>query len=162
MTGRAPAIHNPACPGPASRGQEPRERDSPTAPTAGPELLGLLGVGPITAALLPVSRSHPAGPAEAAFDSCAGVSPIPASSGPANHHRIKLQRRPQLNRVRHTITLTRRHLDPATKTYVARRAAERQDLTRCATLPQASHRGQPFKILERPGRSAGTEPQGAS
>ncbi|MEF9915393.1 transposase [Streptomyces sp. P5-A9] len=54
-----------------------------------PELLGLLGVGPITAAQALVSWSHQGRfRSEAAFASFAGVSPIPASSGLTNRHRL--------------------------------------------------------------------------
>ncbi|WP_406209460.1 MULTISPECIES: transposase [unclassified Streptomyces] len=54
-----------------------------------PELLDLLGVGPITATQILVSWSHPGRfRSEAAFASFAGVSPIPASSGLTNRHRL--------------------------------------------------------------------------
>ncbi|MGW6215802.1 transposase [Streptomyces sp. NPDC055109] len=54
-----------------------------------PELLGLLRVGPITAAQILVNRSHQGRfRSEAAFASFAGVSPIPASSGLTNRHRL--------------------------------------------------------------------------
>ncbi|MEU1626457.1 transposase [Streptomyces sp. NPDC020096] len=82
-----------------------------------PELLKLLGVGPITAARILVSWSHPGRfRSEAAFASFAGVAPIPAASGLTNKHR--------LNRAMHTSTLIGMRLDPATKTYVARRIGE--------------------------------------
>ncbi|WP_230992431.1 IS110 family transposase [Streptomyces endocoffeicus] len=63
---------------------------------------------------------------EAVFASFAGVVPIPASSGLTNKHRLNRGGDRQLNRVMHTITLIRMRLDPATKTYVARRIAEGQ------------------------------------
>ncbi|MEV7004649.1 transposase [Streptomyces sp. NPDC093982] len=51
-----------------------------------PELLELLGVGPITAEQTLVSWSHPGRfRSEAAFASFAGVAPIPASSGLTNN-----------------------------------------------------------------------------
>ncbi|MFE6904656.1 transposase [Streptomyces sp. NPDC057717] len=54
-----------------------------------PELLDLLGVGPITATQILVSWSHSGRfRSEAAFASFAGVSPIPASSGLTNRHRL--------------------------------------------------------------------------
>jgi transposase len=119
-----------------------------------PELLDLLGVGPITAAQVLVSWSHPGRfRSEAAFASFAGVSPIPASSGLTNRHRINRSGDRQLNRALHTITLIRMRLDPATKTYVARRIAEgktSRDAQRC--LKRAICR-QLFKILERSDRS---------
>lgn len=122
-----------------------------------PELLELQGVGPITAAQVLVSWSHPGRfRSEAAFASFAGVSPIPASSGLTNRHRINRSGDRQLNRALHTITLIRMRLDPATKTYVARRISEgktSRDAQRC--LKRAICR-QLFKILERSGRTPTT------
>jgi transposase len=122
-----------------------------------PELLDVLGVGPITAAQVLVSWSHPGRfRSEAAFASFAGVSPIPASSGLTNRHRINRSGDRQLNRALRSITLIRMRLDPATKTYVARRIAEgrtSRDAQRC--LKRAISR-QLFKILERSDRSSGT------
>ncbi|MFF1737941.1 transposase [Streptomyces sp. NPDC058247] len=125
-----------------------------------PELLDLLGVGPITAAQILVSRSHQgrfrseaAFAAFAAFASFAGVSPIPASSGLTNQHRLNRSGDRQLSRALHTITLIRMRLDPSTKTYVARKIAEGKtfrDAQRC--LKRVVCR-QIFKILERPAGS---------
>ncbi|MGA5135540.1 IS110 family transposase [Streptomyces olivoreticuli] len=115
-----------------------------------PELLELLGIGPITAAQILVSWSH-AGRfrSEAAFASFAGVAPIPASSGLTNKHRLNRGGDRQLNRAMHTITLIRMRLDSATKSYVARRISEGKsprDAQRC--LKRSICR-QIFKILER-------------
>jgi hypothetical protein len=86
-----------------------------------PELLKLLGVGPITATQILVSWSHSGRfRSEAAFASFAGVSPIPASSGLTNRHRLNRSGDRQLNRALHTISLIRMRLDPTTKAYVAR------------------------------------------
>ncbi|WP_241028285.1 transposase [Streptomyces verrucosisporus] len=75
-----------------------------------PELLGLLGVGPTTAAQILVRWSHQGRfHSEAAF---AGVSPIPASSEPTNRHRLNRSGDRQLNRAMHTITMVRMRLDP--------------------------------------------------
>ncbi|MFE7935586.1 IS110 family transposase [Streptomyces sp. NPDC057456] len=117
-----------------------------------PELLGLQGVGPITAAQVLVSWSHP-GRFRSEAASFAGVSPIPASSGLKNRYRINRSGDRQLNRALHTITLIRMRLDPATKTYVARRIGEgktSRDAQRC--LKRAVCR-QLFKILERSDRT---------
>ncbi len=114
-----------------------------------PKLLGLLGVGPITAAQVLVSWSHQGRfRSETAFASFAGVSSIPASSGLTNRHRLNRSGDRQLNRAMHTITLIRMRLDPATKSYVARRISEgktSRDAQRC--LKRAISR-QLFKILE--------------
>lgn len=119
-----------------------------------PELLGLLGVGPIIAAQILVSWSHQGRfRSEAAFASFAGVSPIPASSGLTNRHRLNRSGDRQLNRAMHTITLIRMRLDPTTKAYVARRITEgktSRDAQRC--LKRTICR-QIFKILERTHRT---------
>jgi transposase len=119
-----------------------------------PALLGLLGVGPITAAQVLVSWSHQGRfHSEAAFASFAGVSPIPASSGLTSRHRLNRSGDRQLNRAMHTITLIRMRLDPSTKTYVARKIAEgkiSRDAQRC--LKRVVCR-QVFKILERSDRN---------
>ncbi|MDX2574728.1 IS110 family transposase [Streptomyces scabiei] len=115
-----------------------------------PELLALLGVGPITAAQILVSWSHPGRfRSEAAFASFAGVAPIPASSGLTNKHRLNRGGDRQLNRAMHTITLIRMRLDPTTKAYVARRISEgksSRDAQRCLKRNVCR---QIFKILER-------------
>lgn len=104
-----------------------------------PQLLDLLGVGPITAAQVPVSWSHPGRfRSEAAFASFAGVSPIPASSGLTNRHRINRSGDRQLNRALHTVTLIRMRLDPATKVYVARRMAEGKTSRVASSAPSAA------------------------
>ena len=121
---------------------------------AAPGLLDLLGVGPITAAQILVSWSHQGRfRSEAALASFAGVSPIPASSGLTNRHRLNRSGDRQLNRAMHTISLIRMRLDPATKAYVARRITEgksSRDAQRC--LKRVICR-QIFKILERTDRT---------
>ncbi|MGW1092377.1 transposase [Streptomyces sp. NPDC002596] len=115
-----------------------------------PELLDLLGVGPITAAQILVSWSHQGRfRSEAAFASFAGVSPIPASSGLTNRHRLNRSGDRQLNRAMHTITLIRMRLDPTTQAYVARGITEgktSRDAQRCLKRVICC---QIFKILER-------------
>ncbi|MFB6782388.1 transposase [Streptomyces sp. NPDC056352] len=115
-----------------------------------PELLDLLGVGPITAAQILVSWSHQGRfHSEAAFASFAGVSPIPAWSGLTNRHRLNRSGYRQLNRAMHTITLIRMRLDPTTQAYVARRITEgktSRDAQRCLKRAICC---QIFKILER-------------
>jgi transposase len=90
-----------------------------------PELLNERGVGPIVAAQLIVTWSH-AGRirSEACFARLAGVAPLPASSGQTIRHRLSRGGDRQLNRALHTVILHRRHHDPATRDYIARRIAE--------------------------------------
>ena len=53
-----------------------------------------------------------------------GVAPIPASSGQTIRQRLSRGGDRQLNRALHTVVLHRRHHDPATRDYIARRVAE--------------------------------------
>jgi transposase len=94
-----------------------------------PELLALVGVGPVVAGQVIASWSH-AGRfrSEAAFAKLGGVAPIEASSGMVVRHRLNRSGDRQLNRALHTIVLVRMRQDPATKTYVARRLAEGKSL----------------------------------
>jgi transposase len=98
-----------------------------------PELLNEPGIGPIVAAQLIVAWSHrDRVHSEAAFARLAGVAPLPASSGQTIRHRLSRGGDRQLNRVLHTVILHRRHHDPATRAYIARRVAEGKS-TRDAT-----------------------------
>jgi len=90
-----------------------------------PRLLDERGVGPIVAAQLIIAWSHHGRiRSEAAFARLAGAAPIPASSGQTTRHRLSRGGDRQLNRALHTVILHRRLHDPATKDYIARRAAE--------------------------------------
>jgi transposase len=98
-----------------------------------PALLEEPGVGPIVAAQLIVTWSHHNRVrSEAAFARLAGVAPLPASSGLTTRHRLSRGGDRQLNRALHTIVLHRRHHDPKTRDYIARRVAEGKS-TRDAT-----------------------------
>ena len=90
-----------------------------------PELLDEPGIGPIVAAQLIVTWSHhDRVRSEACFARIAGVAPLPASSGQTIRHRLSRGGDRQLNRALHTVVLHRRHHDPATRDYIARRIAE--------------------------------------
>ncbi len=91
----------------------------------GPALLEEPGVGPIVAAQLIIAWSHQGRlRSEAAFARLAGVAPLPASSGQTIRHRLSRGGDRQLNRALHTVILHRRHHDPTTIDYIARRVAE--------------------------------------
>jgi len=108
-----------------------------------PALLDEAGVGPVVAAQLIVSWSHPDRlRSEACFARLAGVAPVPASSGQTQRHRLSRGGDRQLNRALHTIVLHRRQHDPATRDYIARRIAEgksRRDATRLLKRYLARH-----------------------
>jgi transposase len=90
-----------------------------------PDLLTLPGVGPIVAATVLTSWSHPGRCRdEAAFAMLAGAAPIPASSGQTVRYRLNRSGDRQLNRALHVIALSRLRHDPATRAYAERRRAE--------------------------------------
>lgn len=61
---------------------------------------------------------------EAAFAALAGASPIPASSGNTNRHRLNRYGDRQLNRALDVVARTRSLADPATRAYIECRTAE--------------------------------------
>ena len=90
-----------------------------------PDLLELVGVGPIVAATALVVWSHPGRiHSEAAFAMLAGVAPIPASSGMTNRHRLNRRGDRHLNCAIHIVALQRQRRDTVTKAYFERRRSE--------------------------------------
>lgn len=100
-----------------------------------PELLEMVGLGAVTAAIVLTVWSHPGRiRSEAAFAAIAGTCPIPASSGNTIRHRLNRGGDRRLNRAINTIVLTRMRTDPATRTYIERRLAEgktSKEIRRC-------------------------------
>jgi transposase len=83
------------------------------------------GIGPVSAAQVVVSYSHPGRVRnDAAFAALAGTSPIPASSGQTVRHRLNRGGDRSLNRAVHTIAVTRMRSCARTRAYVIRRTAE--------------------------------------
>ena len=90
-----------------------------------PGLTDRRGIGPVSAAQALVSFSHPGRCRnEAAFAALAGASPLPASSGRTDRHRLNRGGDRALNRALHTIVMTRARCCPTTQAYIARRRAE--------------------------------------
>lgn len=91
-----------------------------------PGLLAAKGVGVVTAAqLLITTGDNPHRiTGKAAFAALTGVSPIPASSGKTNRHRLNRGGDRQANNAIHTIALVRMSMDPRTKAYIAKKTAE--------------------------------------
>jgi transposase len=93
--------------------------------TSAAPLLDKTGIGPIIAATILVAWSHPGRlRTEAAFAAIAGVSPLPASSGNTNRHRLNRSGDRRLNHALHMAVITRMAHDPDTKAYAAKRQAE--------------------------------------
>ena len=119
-----------------------------------PQLLEEEGVGPISAAQLLISWSHPRRLRnDACFARLAGVAPIPASSGNTHRHRLDRGGDRQLNNAIHTVALTRARLDPQTKAYIERRVSEgktRREAIRALKRHIARHL---YRILETTSRA---------
>jgi transposase len=114
-----------------------------------PKLLDEPGIGPITAAQLLISWSHPNRlRSEAAFARLAGAAPIPASSGQTTRHRLDRGGDRQLNRALHTIILARSKHHPPTIAYIHRRTSDgksKREAIRCLKRYLARHL---YRLLE--------------
>lgn len=101
----------------------------------GHPLLGLPGVGPLTAATLVARTGDPSRFRSAdAFAMLAGVAPIPASSGQTQRMRLNRGGNRELNRALHVIATVQARCHPPAQAYVARKVAEgksRRDAIRC-------------------------------
>jgi transposase len=90
-----------------------------------PRLTDRVGLGPVSAAQAIVSFSHHGRcRTEAAYARLAGASPLPASSGRTERHRLNRGGDRQLNRALHDIAKTRMIHCPRTRDYLARRRAQ--------------------------------------
>ena len=99
-----------------------------------PVLLDQPGAGPISAAQLLVSWSHPGRcRSEAAFAALAGASPLEASSGRITRHRLNRFGDRQLNRALHVIINWRMLHHARTQAYLARRTGHKteREIRRC-------------------------------
>jgi transposase len=100
-----------------------------------PGLTDRRGIGPVCAAQVIVSFSHPGRcRSDAAFAALAGTSPVEASSGRTVRHRLNRGGDRALNNAIHVIARTRMRSCPRTRAYVARRTAEgktTREIRRC-------------------------------
>jgi len=92
---------------------------------SGSRLMGICGVGSLTAARLlaetgDIRRFHSAD----AFAMAAGVAPIPASSGKTQRHRLNRGGNRQLNWALYTIAFVQSRCDERARRYLARKQAE--------------------------------------
>ncbi|HEX8761556.1 MAG TPA: transposase [Pseudonocardiaceae bacterium] len=119
--------------------------------TMAPQLLTLPDVGPVSAAQVLISWSHPGRfRSEVAFTMFSGTAPIPASSGLPTRHRLNRSGDRQLNRALHTIVLTRSRIDPTTQAYIARRTTEGKTIRETKRALKRSVTRQLFRLLEPP------------
>ena len=124
---------------------------------AAPALVEAFGVGPDTAAdLLITAGSNPDRlNSEAAFASLCGVSPVPASSGKTNRHRLNRGGDRQANAALYRIVIVRLRYDLRTKTYLRRRTAEgmnKIEVIRCLNRYVAR---EVYSIIRRPSQILG-------
>ncbi len=104
--------------------------------TTAPTLVDIFGIGPDrAAALLITAGSNPEClRSEAAFASLCGVSPIPASSGKTNWHRLNCGGDRQANAALYRIVVVRLRHDRRTRAYLRRRTMEgmsKSEIIRC-------------------------------
>jgi transposase len=115
-----------------------------------PVLLAQRGIGPISAAQVLISWSHPGRfRSEAAFAMLAGAAPVEASSGQVVRHRLNRGGDRQLNRALHTIVMIRQTHHGPTRAYTTRRIAQgksERDIRRCLKRTLAR---QLYRLLER-------------
>jgi transposase len=108
-----------------------------------PELLAECGVGAVCAAQLVVSSGDPARMgSEASFAALAGTSPVDASSGRQQRHRLNRGGDRQLNRALHVISLSRVRWHPDTAAYYQRLLASGKtprEARRCVKRALARH-----------------------
>lgn len=103
---------------------------------AAPALTTLKGVGSdVAGALLVAAGDNPERlRSDAAFASLCGVSPVPASSGKTNRHRLNRGGDRIANNALWRIVIVRLTCDERTQSYVARRTAQgmaKRDIIRC-------------------------------
>jgi len=101
-----------------------------------PALTASLGIGPDTAAaLLVTAGSNPERlKSEAAFAALCGVSPVPASSGKTNRHRLNRGGDRQANAALYRVVVVRLRYDVRTRAYFHRRMEEgktKTEVIRC-------------------------------
>ena len=123
---------------PSTRQGDPRSavRTGTAHPDGSPGLVSIFGMGPDTAAAILVAagsnphRIH----SEAAFASLCGVSPVPASSGKTNRHRLNRGGDRQANAALYRVVLVRLSHDLRTRDYMNRRTGEgmsKTEVIRC-------------------------------
>ena len=103
---------------------------------ANPALRAAKGVGVDVAAILLIAAGSNCQRLrnESAFAAMCGVSPIQASSGQTNRHRLNRSGNRQANNALWRIAMVRMTCEEETKTYLARRTAQgktKRDVTRC-------------------------------
>lgn len=114
-----------------------------------PDLLEMVGVGPIVAArILTVWSHHGRFADNGRFASIAGASPVPIGSGQTLNWRLNYGGDRQLNSALHTIMLIRKRRDQRTKDYIAKRTADGKTPRAINRLLKRYIAREVFKLLE--------------
>jgi transposase len=116
-------------------------------------MLAVYGVGPeVAGALLVVAGDNPERlRSEASFAALCGVTPLPASSGKTQRHRLNRGGDRRGNTALWRIAMTRMNCDARTREYVRRRTSEglsKREILRCLKRYIAR---EIFQVLPRPG-----------
>ena len=114
-------------------------------------LRALFGIGPISAAQILITFSHPGRfHSPAAFAAIAGTSPLEASSGRTTRHRLNRTGDRQLNAALHRVILARRRADgdPETHTYITTRTAHGKSPKEIERMLKNYLARRLFKLLE--------------
>jgi transposase len=125
---------------------------------AAPELRAEYGIGPESAAQLLITAGDNADrlASEAAFAALCGTSPVPASSGRTDRHRLSRGGDRQANRALHMVILTRIRRHQPTRDYMARAITEgrtKKEATRMLKRYLARHL---YRLLSTPGTVTAT------
>ena len=109
---------------------------NPIVEALAPKLLERVGIGiEVAGQFLVTAGDNPNRmKSEAAFAMLCGVSPLPASSGMTQRHRLNRGGDRQANRALHLAVISRIRLDPRTQAYVAKKTAEghsKMEIIRC-------------------------------
>lgn len=127
-----------------------------------PDMLALVGVGPVVAARVLAVWSHPGRFAnEAKFASIAGVSPVPIASGQSHTYRLNYGGDRDLNAALYTVMMTRRCHDPRTKEYIAKRTAHGKTPRDINRILKRYIAREIFKALEHGAANASETPEPA-
>jgi transposase len=116
---------------------------APMVATTAPQLLTEIGCSVLTAAkLIGEIAGADRFRTDAQLARCAGVAPIPASSGRRDRHRLDRGGNRQLNAALHRLAINKARLCPQTAAYLARKQAQgktRMDALRCLKRHLARH-----------------------
>lgn len=119
---------------------------------AAPALLATKGIGVVSAAqlLITVGDNPDRITSKAAFAALTGTSPIPASSGKTNRHRLNRGGDRRANSAIHTIAINRIGTDQRTHTYIEKKMAEGKSKTEAIRCLKRHIANEVYMLLANP------------